>query len=104
MDWVFWIDEPAENLRKQNRADNECNGTKTLNGALQFALFAFADPMRHHALRGRHGNVPERNHWNGCEQPGTGFRETGQEHAARAKHLADVEGPFFTESFDHSTG
>src|SRR4029077_3051065 len=101
---IFRIDEPSKNPKKQPWADNERDRTHALERALQFALFAFADAMSHHALRGWHGNIPKRNDWNRSQQPCSRFGQAGDKHSARTKKLADIKSPFFAETFHHYAG
>src|SRR5262245_58821005 len=101
---MFRVDEPTEDLREQNRPDDERDGAQALNRALKLALLALAHTMRHQSLRGGEGNIPHRDHWYGGEKSRAVARESSNTHSERATKLAGAERNFFAKAFHHSSG
>ena len=59
--------------------------------------------MRHHTLRGRHGNIPKRDNRNRSEKFHTVASDARDEHSDRTEKLTNIERRFFAETFDHSS-
>ena len=101
---MFGIDKPTEDLEKHPRPKNKRDRTHALKRALEFPLLPFAHAVRHHALRGRHRNVPERDDWNRSDEQCARFCDAGDKHSCSAEKLTNIECHFFAKAFHHSSG
>src|SRR5207237_5359223 len=91
-------------LEKHPRPKNKGDRTHALKRALEFALLPFAHAVRHHTLRSRHRNVPERDDWNRSDKQCARFCDAGYKHSCSAEKLTNIESHFFAKAFHHSSG